>query len=247
VKTKGSHSGSLHPILIGALIAAVGQSARSAPIEYLTPAAATTSGKQPVNAEAFFTLNNGSITLQLVNLYLNPTADSQLISGITFNITGASSSGSLKTTNSGSITTIGSKGSYKAGTSDPLTRWTANEAKKSTAITLTALSGGQPNHEIIGPDSLGGFKGAGNYGKANPSITNHNPVVLGSATFTITIAGVMTTSKLSNVVFQFGTNPDAVVGQAYIVTPEPSTALVPALAGVAGLASCLRRRSTKPA
>ncbi len=76
---------------------------------------------------------------------------------------------------------------------------------------MDVFSGGAPNTMIIGPDSAGGFNGTlGSYTSANPSITgNHQPSVLGSATFTITIPGVTAGSVLSGVKFEFGTGPDS--------------------------------------
>src|SRR5260221_4728056 len=116
---------------------------------YSTSAGATTSGG-PVSAQAFFTLHNGSITITLTNLLKNPTADSQLITGISFRVTGATNSGPLTTVNSGKISTISSGGAYTSGVTDPLTRWKATES--ASAINLTTLSGGQPNRGIIGPE-----------------------------------------------------------------------------------------------
>jgi hypothetical protein len=188
-----------------------------------TPSGYTLSGL-PVNATASFTLNEGSISLTLTNLQQNPTSIAQLISGITFNVSGASGSGGLTTVNSGLVSTISAGGSYTAGVSDPLTRWTASQLE--TLITLTTLSGGTPNRLIIGP--------AG-YSNANPSITGvHNPSVLESATFNITIPGVTSTSTLSNVTFLFGSGPTAVP------VPIPGALLLFG-PGVAGLIA-LRRR-----
>lgn len=200
---------------------------------YVTPTGSTTSGGS-VNAEADFTINNGSVTIALTNYLKNPKSIAQLISGLTFDITGASAGpGSLSTVNSGLISTINAGGSYTAGVSDPLTRWTAT--KTGININLTTMSGGTPDRLIIGPDSAGGFNSGGTFGdyaNANPSITGiHNPSVLGTAYFTITTPGVTSTSTLSNVIFQFGTTPgiDTVKGQ--FVAPAPNAALL-VLAGV---------------
>jgi hypothetical protein len=124
-----------------------------------------------------------------------------LISGISFQITGASGSGSLKSVNNG-ITASIEKGQSASilNANDPLSRWQATESEDQ--ISLTTLTGGTPDLLIIGP----GAKGTGLYSNANPSITgNHNPSVLDAATFTIAIAGITSSSKLSDVSLLFGT------------------------------------------
>ena len=83
--------------------------AQASSIEYITPIGSTT-GDGAVNAEAFFTLNNGSITVTLIDLLKNPTSDGQTISAITFKLGGATQQGLLTTANSGTISTINIKG-----------------------------------------------------------------------------------------------------------------------------------------
>jgi hypothetical protein len=212
---------------------------------YVTPSGSSTGGGS-VSSEADFTISNGQIVLVLKNLTQNPTADSQLLSGITFNVAGASGSGSLTTVNSGKISTINSNGTYSAGVSDSLTRWTASET--GTAIGLTTLSGGTPNRLIIGPDSMGNLDPTlgGEYTNANPSITNnHNPSVLGSATFTISVAGVTSNSILSNVVFDYGTTAgsNTVAGTLQPNVPEPGVNALLAGLSVSGLGILVRRRA----
>ncbi len=191
--------------------------AEASVVTYITPSGSTTSGGA-VNARAEFTLGDGVASLVLTNLLANPLSDAQEISGIAFDLTGASGSGVLTTANGGEISTINSgNGSYTAGTADPLTRWTVTET--GTDIVLTTLTGGKPNQLIIGPDSLGNLDPAsgGLYSNANSSIGQHNPTVLGSATFNITIPGITPDSSLSNVVFQFGT----VGGSNQIIGEDP--------------------------
>jgi hypothetical protein len=187
-----------------------GQTARA--VTYSTPSGSST-GDGPVNATATITLGAGTVTVVLTNLEGNPTGDAQLISALSFKVSGATGSGTLATTNSGALTNIGSGGTYTAGVGSTLPLWLPKET--GTSINLTVLTA--PVAElIIGPDSKGNFNPAlgGLYSAANPSITNHQPVMLGTATFTITVPGVTPTSTLSNVVFQFGTTPgpDQVTG-----------------------------------
>jgi len=197
-----------------------------------------------VSSKAEFTVGNGTITIVLSSLEANPTSDGQTVSGLRFSISGLTGNGSLTSVNSGLITTINANGTYSAGTADPLTRWQASHT--SDDVVLSTLTGGQPNRLIIGPDDNGGFNPAtGEYSNANPSIRNHGPSVLGSATFVITVAGVTENSVLSDVFFQFGTANDPYVlrpGQPSGAVPEPSSLAMGAAAAVIGLAAMRRRR-----
>jgi MYXO-CTERM domain-containing protein len=238
---------------------------------YTTQAGSTDAAGESIDATAVFTLNNGSITVTLTNLQANPKSDAQLVTGIAFSVTGVSGTGSLTTSNTGLITTISHTGSYTSGTTDGLARWKASHS--GTAVTLNLFGSGQPDHMIIDPDSQGNLdpsklnlfgsgqpdhmiigpdsqgnldpsKG-GHYSNANPSIYNKNPSVLGSATFTISIAGVTTTSLLSNVVFQLGTTQGSDTFNGQLVTPEPSSLAIAGLGALGLFAFGLRRRRVK--
>jgi MYXO-CTERM domain-containing protein len=216
---------------------------------YVTPNGSTTGGGS-VSAQASITVNNGSFTVVLTDLLANPTADSQEISGIKFTVSGALGSGSLATVNSGNISTISSGGSYTSGVADPLTRWTATGTTGSSpSIDLNTYSGGSPNRLIIGPDSKGSFNpaGGGLYSNANNSITgNHQPSILGSATFTVTDSGITTSSIVTAVTFEFGTSQGSnqVAGQLVPSVPEPASIISAGmgLLGVVGVALRRRRR-----
>jgi hypothetical protein len=56
-------------------------------VSFVTPSGSKT-GDGAVSAEADFTASAGTLTLTLTNFEQNPTADGQLISGITFQIRG---------------------------------------------------------------------------------------------------------------------------------------------------------------
>jgi hypothetical protein len=116
-------------------------------------------------------------------------------------------------------------GYYHPATTSPLAHWATSGAIGS--IDLTTLSGAKPNELIIGPDSLGKLDGSGVYSNANPSISGHDPSVIGSATFVFSIKGIAANSTISDVTFQFGTGPSDVTGQPggghVASTPEPAS------------------------
>lgn len=200
-----------------------GQSAR-AEILWYTPTGATTGGGS-VSAQAGFTVSTNFVTIALTNLEPNVGNIAQEISGLRFNVSGGTSSGALATSNSGPISTIdtGNGGAYTSGVSDSLTRWTATES--GATVTLTTLSGGQPNRLIIGPDDHGGFDPTiGKYAAANSSIDTHNPNILGTATFALTVPGATSSSSIDHVVFLFGSIPGSNEVQGQV--PEPSTLLL---------------------
>jgi len=190
----------------------------------------------PADATAEFTLSNGTLKIVLTDLLKNPTSDGQLISGISFAVSG-SSGASVLTSASGLDSFLDSKdGSYTAGVASTLPHWSLLASGD-----LTTLSGQKPNELIIGPDDHGGFDPAlGKYTNANSSISQHNPVVLGTGTFNLSIPGVTGSSIISEVSMQFGTtgytlNPLAPV-------PEPSTLTISALPIVLMGLAALRRR-----
>lgn len=152
----------------------------------------------PVSASGTLDAADGYVTVKITNLEADPKSVAQLISGLIFDVTGASGSGSLTTVNSGDIINIAKDGTWTPGGLDPLTRWEATET--GTTVYLTTLSGGNPDRLIIGPDD-----GTGHYSIANGSILGDNPSVAQNATFTITIPGVTAASEFSNVGFRFTT------------------------------------------
>jgi hypothetical protein len=193
-------------LLSAAAIAALVSFATSASaVTYQTPAGSNSASDGPVSAQAVFSLSGNNLVITLADLLVNPTSAGQLLSGIRFVEGSASGSGNLTTVNSGLVTTISAGGAHTAGVADVLTRWKATEA--GTTITLTTLSGGNPDRLIIGPAN-----GSNLYSAANASIIGDNPNVLSSPTFTIAIPGVTSLTNLatdiSSVFFMFGTAHD---------------------------------------
>lgn len=188
-----------------------------ASVTYETPAGAQNAGVS-VAGEATFSLVGDVLTIQLTSLLANPTSDGQLLSGVEFNITSGGSA-SLDTS-SGITTTIASGGAYTpSSTAQSLPKWSLGGS--SGAYNLTAFGGGSPYDVIIGPDSQGGFSGAGKYSNANPSIYNHQPIVLGTATFTVTVDGLSSLSQLDDVQLEFGTVSGAWIPGNKVNTPNP--------------------------
>ncbi len=168
-----------------------------------------------VDATAAFTISGNTITVVLTDLQQNQVSAGQLISGILFNAVGATS-GSL-TTSSGVLANVGDGSSggsvLNNGNAVTLDHWGLSFTGGSMSIVMetagNAAQGGTPVDMIIGPDASGGFSPT-NYTAANSSITgNHQPSVLGSATFTITVQGTVT--DITGVQMAFGTGPDTTI------------------------------------
>src|SRR5262249_13244831 len=148
----------------------------------------------------------------------------QLISGLVFDVTGASGGASVSSS-SGKLATIGSSGSYSPSAASSLPHWAVSLS--GSEVRLTTLSGSQPNELSIGPDDAGSLTGGGKYSSANSSILNFNPSVVGTATFTLSIPGV---TSISDVGIQFGTAPETTLSQ---VPPVPDGGSTLSLLGFA--------------
>jgi hypothetical protein len=193
-------------------------------LTYATPNGSTDSGGN-VDAQAVFSLTGDVLTIQLSSLEENPSDVYQLVSGLEFDVTG----GTKATLGSamGVTTTIGSTGSYSPSNGKQnLPNWSLASSSGSS-IDLSTFGNNSPYDMIIGPDNKGGFSGSGKYSNGGSSIHNE-PVVLGTATFTITVNGLNSLSQLSDVQFDFGSMPscDTVCGvkvNTPTPVPEPAT------------------------
>jgi hypothetical protein len=235
----------LLPLLV--VLLALGSQARAS---LFTASGDTADG--PVSATVQFTLGSGTVNIVVTSLLANPTSDGQLVSGIDFTISGATGAGSV-TDATGLISFINSSnGTYTPGVTQNLvvpdisghSTWGLTSAGE-----LTTLTAGKPEYLIVGPDDHGGFDpNAGLYSLANSSIYQHNPVVLGSATFDLAIPGITADSTISGVQIEFGTS--GVTLDAYPVSldpqavPEPSTLALMGL-GMVGLIFFRRHRRTR--
>ena len=215
---------------------------------YMTPAGATDSNG-PVDATGSIIVGNGTVSVQLSDLLENPTSSGQTLSGIEFTISGATGTASLASS-SGNTSTINNDGTYTPGAyTSPLGHWGANDGVNLSTINIV---GHMPYDLIIGPDSAGGFNNAGTYSSANNGLNNFNPYVLGSGMFTVNVPGVTSSSTISSVVFEFGTNPDFVDGILVTAVPEPVNYGVSACALAllplgAGLLRRIARQVSQPA
>jgi hypothetical protein len=181
------------------------------------PGTSTSSGDGPLNGEADFTVGSGTISIVLKNLQTGMTSQGQALSSISFQLSPGSISSLTSVAgkvvavdSSGNVTSTGSidvkQGNktitYQLGsqTYSGSTLSGSNWDVTSNPSGLTALSGGQPNHMILGPAS-----GSGTYPGVTGGFDNFNPFFQGSATFVLNTPEVTDKTTISNVVFNFGT------------------------------------------
>ena len=210
---------------------------------YYTPVGATDSNGS-VDASAQVTVGNGMVTITLNDLLQNPTSSGQTLSGLELNISGATGAATLASS-SGFTSTINPDGSYTSGVyQSPLGHWGADNSFNLSTI---GIVGHQPYDLIVGPDSAGGFSGAGSYSAANNGFGNFNPYVLGSATFTVNIPGVTSSSSISGVNFEFGTAPETVPAVSYSPVPEAGSiyGAAPVALGLLPLSAAFLRKLRK--
>lgn len=200
-----------------------------------TPGGSTIGG-QPVDATALFTTGAGTLTITLTDLQANPTDVSQTISDLDFVLSTGAKTGTLSSS-SGQVVTVNGDGTYSIGSTGP-TGWGLNN-NVSGGLQLDALGYIGPAGLIIGPPGLGG-----KYTDANGSIAGngpHNPFINQSATFTIAIAGVTSSTAITGATFSFGTTAGTDnLAAAPVPTPEP-TALGLGLLGLLALGAFKRK------
>jgi len=223
--------------MAGALTASVVVATSAHGALYMTPTGAAGSDGS-VSASAIITLGNGTATVVLSDLQGNEVSAGQTLSGLLFDVSGATGSASL-VSSAGRTTSLQSDGSYTPGVyTSPLAHWGADNGVNLSTI---GIVGAKPYDLILGPDSAGGFNNAGTYSASNQGMRkNFNPYVLGTATFTVDIPGITAASTISGVDFEFGTGPDFVVAGHTVVVPEPTTMIAGALLLLPFGASTLR-------
>jgi len=227
-------------------IAAFSPSARASVI---TTSFITDAG-QSASASALFVLSSGTLTLTLTDTTANPISDASNLAEISFAISGLTGLGGSTVGMAGgsTITGITAGGTGTVGTFNGPSPWNLSYGSAGwqggAAFDLFAPGPGGPDKvcskgndaapfSIIG-GSNGSYTPPGKtkIGSANAFDTGCDGTMFyGSATFTLLIPGLTSTSTISNVVFGFGpdsaNSPD---GDDFspgtggsTATPEPST------------------------
>jgi hypothetical protein len=226
-----------------------------ADIVYTTPAnQSDTDG--PISASVAFAPINGGLQISVTNLEVGQQMHlGQLISGFSFNIANLSTPSAF-TSLSGRSLSIGSDGitwtassgtAFTNGPGPSIDHWgfTTSASTITVETVGSPIQTGNPTYMIL-PTS-----GTSEDGLKN---SNQQPFIVGPAVFDLAVAGMTTSTVLSasdftNVMVEFGTQPEATLaatpptgGNPPPPTPEPSTALLLGF-GIFGLA---RMRSRRP-
>jgi len=186
----------------------------------------STAGGQPVSATATFTLNSvaDTIHIDVINNTVNPKSVVQNVSDLFFTLTGPALTGSLTGSN-GNTMFVNDDGTTSPGSSNVSTGWLLDQTNSSTGLHLNGLGGAanQPAFTILGkPDA------SGVYSNANSSIAGndpHNPFLVGTVGFDISVAGLTAGQTVTGVIFSFGTTAGTNV-PANNVTPEGNSLLL---------------------
>jgi hypothetical protein len=212
-------------------------SGKAASIDVSTTVGATEpSSHLPVSANASFTTFQNGVELLLFNNLANPRSVAQLISDISFSLSGGQTSATIFS-DSTSLRIVDQNGHYITS-SVTLSHW-GIDSTFAGGIRLTALGFIGPAGLIIGPTDNSNV-----YSAANASIAGngpHNPFSALAIAFFLDVPGVNTDTLVNNVVFSFGTTPrrDNVSVNPSTV-PDGGTTIMFLGAALSGL--CLIRR-----
>jgi hypothetical protein len=224
-----------------------------ASLVFTTPSGSIAGSDGAVSAEADFTLGNGTIDITLKNLEIDINTSGEAISGLLFNINISPTPKGTMTEDKATFRNFPKKSDpgFKDTLNNVVTRWKlfqgtlANGKKDGSSFTLDALTGSKPQQLIIGD---------GPYPKKPAaSLFEHSPFIALSETFHLKVAGVTSSTIISNVHIQFGTTDGA---SDHLLTasppphgplhlPEPSTLVMAGLGAAGFLGYGVRRRRTK--
>jgi hypothetical protein len=171
----------------------------------------------PVSAEAYFTLQNGQITLYVANLTSGLQDQGQAISGIKFTVSAPPDTSLSLNKVSGNVVDL-NNGAFTPET--PLYQTftasggiAANWAVQTNNNVTDLGNPSDPHYMIVGPNASFSGNGGTNF---NPyfqstaaTATNLSTAAQGtSVVFVLNAPGATTASTISNVTFNFGTSPN---------------------------------------
>ena len=205
-----------------------------------------------LDATVTFTTALNQVTVTIQNTSPNTRSDKEAVYGIQFEAANASPT-SYEIDKAAEVGYEGSFYSHAGGgytlgdsghpqvlvTNDSMaTPWQLTSSGSNTYA--LAIGSGRPKDLVIGPPDASG----GVYSDINPSVTNHDPVLSQTATFTLDMPGVTTDTTIAtdNVLLAYGTDgfsEDSSANMTPNAVPEPATV---ALFAIGGAALLLRRR-----
>lgn len=235
-------------LLAAGVSLAAAVAAQADTVTFVTPTGSTAKGEM-VDASAVLSTGTNSLSIALSNLLTaSQMKDAgQLLSDLSFTLTGTTSTGAV-TSSTGTFIDVAKPGgtvssATSGGTAPDLVAWGLSNSGS------TYLLNGLAGKPSLTPANLiiGGTAGSSTaYSMANSSIAGnkpHNPFVQGTADFVLSIPGVTATTNISDVVFSFSTQSGVNVNGVPSTTgvPEPATFGLFGL-GLAGLVFARRKR-----
>jgi hypothetical protein len=247
----GSFTPTLHPspqrrrwkvILIPLVLLALTGSPPCASADFIFTASGS-SQNGALAAEADFIIGTDTITVVLKNLQTEIGSAGQAISGLSFTASNPPTGGASLALQSysGDVVNVNGDGSVTDFGTTTYSGSTLSDGHWgiSSSNGMTALTGGQPDHMILGPPNYATTGNVIGNGQFNPWFAN-------SATFVLSAQGVTPNSTISNVVFSFGTSSSEshLNGSPTAVTPAPSAVILLASGAIciAGFTVLSRRR-----
>jgi hypothetical protein len=162
-------------------------------VTFTTAPGAKESGGNNVSASATVTTGNGTVTVVITNLIVDPTTVAQNVSDFAFTLSSGQTTGSI-TSVSGVQRTVASNGTFTDAAYTSYTQ--AQSGWSNTGLHFTALGGGSPFDTILGKPN-----GSNVYGSAGGSIAGngpHNPFLAGPVTFVLSVPGVNADSHITS-------------------------------------------------